>query len=130
MKKTHNPVRRAPKKISLPKEVKDNSKAVNMFKAIVFGPILAAFAISLVYVAWWGLSKLFYLLHGWMTASVVPWVEGAWPYVLVIWAFVLITSIAFAVLSDKKKAEKNSNVEQPNAFEEEFDISFDEKIGE
>ena len=127
MKKTHTPTRRTPKKVTV---LKDNPKAANMLKAIVLGPIVATLAISVVYIAWWGLSKLFYLIHSWMIASVVPWVEGAWPYVLGIWAFVLITSIAFAVLSDKKKAGKNSNVEQSNAFEEEFDISFDEKIGE
>lgn len=105
MKKTQNPVRRTKKKLNLPK-MKNNSKAISMCTAIVLGPIVTVLAISIVYIAWWGLSKLFYLLHSWMTAAAVPWVNEAWPYVLGIWAFVLITSVGFTVFSEKKENEK------------------------
>ena len=125
MKKTQNqaqPKTRRTKKVSLPK-LKSNSKATPIFKSVLLGPIIVSLIIAIIYVGWWGLSKLFYLLHGWMTTSVLSWAHGAWPYVLGIWAFVLITSVAYTLLSEKKKVtekdmlEKNSNVSQADAFE-------------
>lgn len=116
-------VRRTPKKVKMPKMGKD-SKATPIFKAVLLGPIIVSFIIAIFYLAWWGLAKLFYLLHGWMTTSVLSWVEGAWPYVLGIWAFVLITSVAYTLLAEKKKFTEKASLEngsdaiQADAFED------------
>lgn len=130
MKKTQNNSARNPrskKKMNLPK-LNSSSKAIPILKAVLLGPVIVSLIIAIIYVAWWGLSKLFYLLHGWMTTSVLSWVEGAWPYVLGIWAFFLITSVAYTLLAEKKKftekamLEKNSNVSQADAFEGESEV--------
>lgn len=88
------------------KSKKCNSKVLNLLKSILLGPIITSLAIAILYIAWWGLSKTFYTLHNWVLTTVEPWVEGAWPYVLGIWAFVLITSLAYSMLASEKK-EKN-----------------------
>ena len=118
MKKTQNSARRTPKKVNV-----QDSKAIPILKSVLLGPVIVSFIIAAIYIAWWGLSKAFYVLHNWMTTSVLGWIEGAWPYVLGIWAFVLITSVAYAVFSEKKKItekatlEKNSNVSKADTFE-------------
>ena len=126
MKKQTQTTRRtkkSQKKVNLPK-LNSNSKAMPIFKTVLLGPIIVSLIFAMIYLAWWGLSKLFYLLHGWMTTSVLSWVEGAWPYVLGIWAFVLITSVAYTLLAEKKKFTEKASLEngsdaiQADAFED------------
>ena len=119
MKKTQNSARRTPKKVNAP-----DSKAIPILKSVLLGPVIVSFIIAAIYIAWWGLSKAFYVLHNWMTTSVLGWIEGAWPYVLGIWAFILITSVAYVVMSEKRKVtekamlKKNSDDSQADAFED------------
>lgn len=117
--------------------------SIKLLRTIVFGPTIAVLFFATVYFAWWGMSKLFYILHVWVTGEFVPWISSNWPIIIGIWAAVAITSIIYFVCIEERKKPKSkqqsevkntsntskknkANEEDFNSYmsEEEFEMNF------
>ena len=73
-----------------------------IFKALILGPTIFIIAVVALYCGWWGVSKLFYTIHGWTTATVIPWIQTNWYVVLIAWAIIVLASVVFYYVSSGK----------------------------
>lgn len=93
------------------KVTKRDGRVNSTFKAVTIGPIVTMAIFVAIYLVWWGVSKVFYSLHGLLTESVFPWIAENWLVSIVIWVFLAITASIFAMLFGKEKnvrsGEKN-----------------------
>ena len=125
MKKTQK-TQKTQKKVIIPKRCKD------IFKPIILGPFLTTLIFAILYIAWWGLAKMFYLLHGFMAGTVWPWVQEAWPYALAIWGFILVAAGVYNLLFKENTVKKETvdpfEVTIEDSTEASFDAEFDGEI--
>ena len=89
-----------------------------ILKATIIAPAISIGACTILYVVWWIFSKLFYTIHTWMTAGVWPWFKEAWGYIIGIWLFIIITSIIYTVIIEKKNFKKQIIEEQEEQKEQ------------
>ena len=104
----------------------NNAKVLTIFKSVLLGPIATILVCGILYFLWWGISRVFYTLHWWVKESVIPWAQEAWPYMLGIWGFILITSIIYAIVAETRKKKKEISIveeENINITEEKFDVT-------
>lgn len=99
-------------------------KSTGVLINVVVGPILGVLAILICYVSLWGLSKAFYILHEFITGTVIPWIHGAWTYVVAVWVFVIVTTWLFSRLTRKKEKSKVNDVNTTPSSHEEWTGKF------
>lgn len=83
-----------------------------ILKALIFGPTSAILSLMLIYIAWWGVSKVFMALHAVVTAHFVPWVGANWPIILGIWALIAFTSVVYYFVTQNQKETKKESKKQ------------------
>ena len=83
--------------------VKKTNGGNGIFKAVVLGPAILIIVVVSLYCGWWGVSKLFYTIHGWTSATVIPWIAANWYVVLIAWALIVLASVVFYYVSSGKK---------------------------
>ena len=82
---------------------KTNNGNSGIVKAVILGPAILIIAVVALYCGWWGVSKLFYTIHGWTAATVFPWIAANWYIVLIAWALIVLASVVFYYITSAKK---------------------------
>ena len=84
--------------------------------AVVLGPTILALIALVIYLGWWGVSKLFYLIHGWVSGTVWVWLQANWFVLLIAWGIIILASIIFHyVVSAQKFKPMEVTEEDPNS---------------
>lgn len=91
------------------KVTKRDGRVNSTFKAVTIGPIVTMAVFVAVYLVWWGISKVFYSLHGLLTESVFPWIAENWLVSIVIWIFLAVTASIFTMFFSKEKSASNAS---------------------
>lgn len=121
--KKSKPVRTSKNAQTTPKSIQTKTKKVTdtskIVKSLIFGPTIAILGTTVLYFAWWGISKAFMILHGIVTAKFIPWVGTNWPIFVGVWALVVLTSIVYSTYmqyqekTKKDKVKENTQNENP-----------------
>lgn len=102
---------------------KSTNDAIKVIKAGVLGPGVAILGITVAYFVWWGISKLFYVLHSVVIGNLIPWLSESWVMLIVIWVLIALTTTLYYVTEQQKKKKKEKNVDSSS-------LTASEKINE
>ena len=101
---------------------KKGTETRKLVKALIFGPAIATLGVTILYLAWWGLSKAFMAIHAVVTAHFVPWLVENWFVIVGFWAGIAVTStVYYAIVSSRNKQPKQKPQKKTKKEQKPFD---------
>lgn len=105
---------------------KKKTDTIKIVKAVLLGPTIAILSVTLIYIAWWGISKLFIALNGVVTEYFKPWVSENWPIFVGVWALVALTSVLYHFYEQNQKQVKKEKRKKVATKNSELELSEEE----